>query len=320
VDLGRVMSARVAHALCDHLFKEYALRGIAGPSQVWTARSDSPSPYLCFTTDPRLDMHVGPGFHRYGCVYDVHVNLVLQRIQAESSNVKDGRLVLDIGANLGSLALFAGSLGLPTVAAEIQWDIAALLRSSAYANSFETHVQVQRIAAGPEDGDVIRHGHSPGNPGGIGVFGLSPEERSKLTDQDLELGSFVKTVKLDTLIAQQQLPNNEPVLFVKVDVEGGELGVLNGALDSIRSKRIRNFVVEMWSHAPMKLLYQHGYVCVNVRTDRVDHLLKTDLANLFRSHDFFRVVSDGAWDKVDANIQKFRFLDFWCRPQAIGAS
>ena len=60
----------------------------------------------------KQDEHVSGGMIRSGGLYDGHVHLALDNtIHEQGIACDENNLVLDVGSNLGTLALYAASLG-----------------------------------------------------------------------------------------------------------------------------------------------------------------------------------------------------------------
>jgi FkbM family methyltransferase len=130
--------------------------------------------------------------------------------------VKPGDTVVDVGANIGWNAIRAARLAGPrgrVVAVEPTPDTLAVLRRNVAASGLRS-VMVEPVAAGRVAGECdffVRGGVSA-------VNSLFPESRyARVTDV-----LRVPVVRLDDLVEGQ-------VAVVKIDVEGAELDVLEGA-------------------------------------------------------------------------------------------
>lgn len=122
-------------------------------------------------------------------------------------------LVVDIGANLGNHTLyFAGVERRRVLAVEPEPGNVALLELASEANGLADLVQVVPAALGEAAGV----GHLVQNiEGNRGTFALRPGEGA------------VRVSTLDEVVGSQA------VAFIKIDVEGAELGVLRGGLTTI---------------------------------------------------------------------------------------
>lgn len=136
--------------------------------------------------------------------------------------VRAGDLCFDIGAHVGGrVGIFAG-LGARCVAVEPQPDCVAVLKRL-YGRHPRVVLVPKAIAAG-EGRQTLRV-----NPGNLTVSTLSGEwidtvrQSEGFAHLDWAEGVEVEVVTLDGLIAAYGLPD-----FCKIDVEGGELAVLQG--------------------------------------------------------------------------------------------
>lgn len=147
--------------------------------------------------------------------------------------VDSTRAAIDVGANQG---LYAGSLSrlCPKVHAfePIPW-LAVALRRKVHSN-----VQVHNMALSNRSGEAVLR---------------IPIEDNCLTTIDdsnkLPTGLYVREVT--TPIARLDDVISEPVGFIKIDVEGHELAVLQGSLETIRKNRPTLVVESEKNHNPV---------------------------------------------------------------------
>lgn len=124
-----------------------------------------------------------------------------------------GGAVLDVGANIGTFALPLAALGHSVVAVEAASDTAARLEMHVAENGLQNHVMIHQGALGPAAGYCdLRAGGDDDDSGLRTTAG---------TGRVLET---VSVISGDELL--QRLGVTPSV--VKIDVEGGELGVLEG--------------------------------------------------------------------------------------------
>ena len=156
-----------------------------------------------------------------------------------------GDLFLDVGANVGTYAVLAASLGASVVAFEPASDTAELLRENVALNGYD-HVEVVEAAVGARDG-VVR-------------FTSGLDSVNRMDDRG---GASVAMVTLDSIIGDRT------VTGMKVDVEGFEIDVLRGASRALADHRIELMQLE-WNDASVEavgsdrapvaeLLASHGY-------------------------------------------------------------
>jgi FkbM family methyltransferase len=128
--------------------------------------------------------------------------------------VPPGALTVDVGANCGLYTRELARLSRQVYAFEPSHDMATLLRRTSAAN-----VAIHEIALSDRDGDAELF--VPQSEDGL-VHGLASLEPQIRTPGKRIVSSQVPMARLDTVV-------DENVAFVKIDVEGHELNVLNGA-------------------------------------------------------------------------------------------
>jgi len=149
----------------------------------------------------------------------------LQR--ALSEIVQPGMTFVDVGANVGFISVIAarmvGSTG-RVVCFEPVRETAGHLRRNLALNGF-AHATVSEVALAARDGEadlVIPSSPTMARFASIGTFG---ETTNTVT---------VPTRRIDSLIERGELPIPD---VVKVDVEGAEVGVLEGAREMLKHHR-----------------------------------------------------------------------------------
>jgi FkbM family methyltransferase len=129
---------------------------------------------------------------------------------------KDG-VTVDVGAHCGLYTRQLARLSRQVHAFEPSLQMASILRRTSAAN-----VSVYEIALSHQAGDAQLF--IPRDQDGGFVYGLaSLEHQSDCPPEDV-ISTHVPTARLDSVIRQD-------VAFVKIDVEGHELNVLNGAVE-----------------------------------------------------------------------------------------
>lgn len=127
-------------------------------------------------------------------------------------------LFVDVGANLGYFTLLARKFGVPVIAIEPQPRNVQTLFANLAANGWTAEVFPVALAE---------------CPGALPLYGASGPSASLLPKWAGYSTRHVQTVPvstLDTLLASQPAGKT---LAVKIDVEGAELGVLNGAAQTL---------------------------------------------------------------------------------------
>jgi FkbM family methyltransferase len=137
-------------------------------------------------------------------------------------------LLVDVGANIGAYSILAASLpGTRCIAFEPASDTYQLLAENVRLNGYESRVTVHRMAIGSEDGEVsftarldtVNHVAAPTDAG------VAQEP--------------VVLRRLDTVLMA------ETPTVIKIDVEGYETRVIEGASQTLRSEKLLAIVLEM---------------------------------------------------------------------------
>ena len=162
------------------------------------------------------------------------------------------RVSLDIGANIGVFTWHLMRHSLSAVAFEPNPYLSALLR-----RTFGNNVPVRQVALSNKCGTAnLRF---PDDEHALGSLGTADGHQCLATNSDSFTSFDVETLRLDDL----ELP---PVGFVKIDVVGHELEVLEGAQQTIRTHRPALLVEIEERHRPgaiekvTRLLARMNYV------------------------------------------------------------
>jgi FkbM family methyltransferase len=132
--------------------------------------------------------------------------------------IPDDAVTVDVGANCGLYTQKLARLSREVHAFEPSHDMARLLRRTSASN-----VSVHEIALSDHEGDAELF--IPRGDRGL-VHGLASLERRVMASADPVVAAHVPMARLDSVMHQE-------VAFVKVDVEGHELNVLNGAVELV---------------------------------------------------------------------------------------
>lgn len=149
-----------------------------------------------------------------------------------------GDVFVDVGANVGYISAFAAATGAAVFALEIQRDLLPLIEQMATINGFD-RLRVLHVGASGRSG-LSMMPRIEGNPGTRlegQTVSFAGNDASSVVDD------FVPMMALDDAFLE---PGLLPKL-VKVDVEGHEIGVLEGARRIIAAGRT-TFVVEFHPH------------------------------------------------------------------------
>jgi len=166
------------------------------------------------------DFAVGHTVARTG-VYEPHVSSALRKVLSR------GQTFVDVGANIGWFSLLAagivGPAGTVLAIEPNPWNV-ALLRESAKENGFD-NIEVAEVALAAVAGAAALE--TDGSNGRLIPVDGPPS-------QPIEASFVVATLPLDDLLANEGV---ERVDAIKVDVEGAEPLVLEGAVKTIERDR-----------------------------------------------------------------------------------
>ena len=184
--------------------------------------------------------HVGQCLATTG-IYDLAVSELLFRL------IRPGDLVIDAGANVGYMSVLAATAGARVIAFEPNPELLPILRQNA-----GTKVDVRPVGLGARrhSSTFITPDASARNTG-LGRLG-SETERG---------GVAVEVDTLDAALAGQTAS------IMKLDVEGAELSVLEGADAALRERRLRHIIFEDHHGAGspvMAHLLDRGYTIYSV--------------------------------------------------------
>ena len=157
--------------------------------------------------------------------------------------LQPGDVYVDVGANVGMLALRAASIVGPegrVVAVEAHPRTAAFLAENVRLNGFE-HVEIERVAVGDAPGEISFTDRRSDDQNGV-----SPDGSGSVR---------VPVTTLDDLLPAARLPH---VHLLKIDVEGFELSALRGATQLL--SRVDRLLFE----SSPALCARYGYRCRDV--------------------------------------------------------
>jgi FkbM family methyltransferase len=166
---------------------------------------------------PKLDNAVGAGLKLYGEFAPAELDLICAYLAQSAPGT-----FVDVGANIGAVCLpiAKSNPGHAVLAIEAHRGLAQILSANAYGNHLYG-VSVLNAAAGDAAGIVDFPAVPLSGEGNFGIIGFSFE------------GARVERVRMCTL--DEVTPND--TRFIKVDVEGHEASVIDGAtrvLETIR--------------------------------------------------------------------------------------
>ncbi|GHD50960.1 hypothetical protein GCM10017083_24840 [Thalassobaculum fulvum] len=159
-------------------------------------------------------------------------------IEFISARLEPGDVFIDVGANVGYISAFAAATGAVVFALEIQRDLLPLLEQMATINSFDL-IRVLHVGGSARSGLSMmpRIEANPGTQLEGQTVRINRQEPRSIVDD------FVPMLALDDAFLDPALLPK----LVKVDVEGHEISVLEGARRIIEAGRT-TFVVEYHPH------------------------------------------------------------------------
>lgn len=180
-------------------------------------------------------------------LYDLIVTETLCRLSASAE------FVVDVGANIG----YTSSIMAPHMSPS-----GRLLCFEPHPLLFERLQRNRKLWPSPEDVQLERSALS--NQNGIGYLSQTADFEhnngiARLVEKD-HTNEF--EVELKTLDSVGSMTNLRQIDLMKVDVEGHELQVLEGAVGFLSEKRIKHIVFEDYGEAPtavMSYLASYGY-------------------------------------------------------------
>jgi FkbM family methyltransferase len=182
-----------------------------------------------------------------------------EKARAMQAALDEGDVVFDVGAHVGYFAVIAarrvGPHGRVFAFEPRPLNLRFLHRHLEANDVRNVEVLEAAVGAGPGRG---RFREDTGSATGHLVAGKANEARAAAAHPN---GRDVRVLALDPLVAEGRLP---PPDAIKIDVEGGELGVLRGAAAVLRDHRPLLFVAthgERLRQETTALLEAAGYAC-----------------------------------------------------------
>lgn len=189
--------------------------------------------------------------------------------------LKIGDTFIDVGANQGEYSLWAarkvGATGKIIAFEPMQQLFDQLVENIRLNESFQKSIWPVKLGLSDKKGEVILYASDDSNEGTNTIY---------TTDKfNIELGK----IQLDTLDEQLDELKIIKVNFLKIDVEGAELQVLNGAINTLKN------------HRPVLLLEINKDACI------AGGYLPEDILSLLKpfNYSFSKIGLRGTLSKVD---------------------
>ena len=186
------------------------------------------------------DDHIGRCVGTTG-IYDLAVSELLFRL------IHPGDLVVDAGANIGYMSVLAATAGAHVIAFEPNPQLLPTLRQN-----LGTRGEVRPVALGARRHHAVLIPPDPAaHNSGLGRLGTSAD-------------AGAVPVQVETL--DQEL-HGRSVAILKLDVEGAEEAVLEGAANALKDRRLCHIIFEDHhgaGSAVMRRLQGHGYTIYSI--------------------------------------------------------
>jgi len=149
-------------------------------------------------------------------------------------------LLYDVGANVGLYSLYTALAGGRVIAFEPEAQNYALLNKNIHANAFEEKISALNVAVG--DSTRISHLYLSRFEAAGALHNFDKPEDYNKQPFVPEFKQGVIGARIDDLIEKFDLP--QPT-HLKVDVDGGERAVIDGAPNMLRNPKLRSVLIEL---------------------------------------------------------------------------
>jgi FkbM family methyltransferase len=272
-------------------------------------------------TLPNATFYVGEVHHQW-CLTAEREQVEL--FQEKLSQVRSNCTVIDVGMNDGFYTQMAGSFGCRVYSFELQPLCIEISQAAAKRNGIDHLVNITRAPVSSISGSVMQM-LFPEHPLCDGGFSFSGPNAMNTAGEHLASHSKMKLSVLKNLtsVALSTFPPVAIDVFInliKIDVEGHEAEVLEGALPLLKQRRVDIMIVElgpMWEYSdPVKLvkIYRHivmdlGYTLTSfnckdyVRRGGPEIFNKGNFDSNFEKYAYFNPMLQALWRCPDLLIQ-----------------
>lgn len=203
--------------------------------------------------------------------------------------MKEGEIMYDVGANIGSYAVLAGSKGVKVYAFEPEAENFSLLVKNMQLNNIEPNAYC--LAISDEEKAGILYGGQMGAGGACHSFG--EQVGYDLSERQAAFTQGCFGVPLDKMI-ENGLPHPH---HIKIDVDGFEYKVIKGA-EKILANGVKSILVEVNTNIP-----EHNDM-VNYLCDLGFNYDKEQVHNAKRKEGTFKGVAEYIFKKTKNNKNK----------------
>ena len=186
--------------------------------------------------------------------------------------IKPKEILLDIGANVGMYTIYAAAVREATVyALEPESQNYSLLNKNIRLNKLDHIVGAYCIGLSNLNSfDYLFMGNMDAGDGNHAV-GEPLNFELKSFEDTVGFAQGCITYKLDSLVESNKLPIPD---YIKIDVDGFEHKVIEGAKETLKNKKIKSVIIELSPHLPehmasVELLQNLGFKFSQDQVDRV---------------------------------------------------
>lgn len=217
-------------------------------------------------------------------VYNVPNQTTLWRVQTlltkEPStiewlnNIPKNAILLDIGANVGMYSIYAAVVRNANVYAfEPESQNYAMLNKNIYINKLSQ--KIHAYCAGISDSDGFDSLYLSGVMIGTSCHSLGEEVDFNLKPRKSPYVQGAISFSVDSLIEKEMIPIPD---YIKIDVDGFEHKVLEGAIKTLSDPKIKSIIIELnpnikEHHEGIKLLKELGF---RYSQEQVDSVVRTE--------------------------------------------
>lgn len=152
----------------------------------------------------------------------------------------DGDTLLDIGANVGVFTLYAASRGHRVIAIEPEAANFALLNENLFLNNFDSKVRAYNIALADQSGGSLLYLSEFGAARALHTVGREENYKHQKTTAAFRQGVWQMTLDQVLSSVQDFCPNH-----IKIDVDGAEARIIEGAIQSLRNPHLKSVLIEI---------------------------------------------------------------------------
>lgn len=161
---------------------------------------------------------------------------------------KPGEVLFDVGSNVGLYTLYAAQKGVRVVAFEPESQNYALLNHNIYLNSLSDRVCALNLALNSENklDYLYLNQFMPG--GALNNFGEEVDYEKKSFHSAFKQGACAFALDSFIDLFQYEVPDH-----LKIDVDGLEAAVIDGARVTLKNKKLKSILIELNTKLPEDL-------------------------------------------------------------------